>query len=203
MRSKKWCFLLIGASLLAQLPAAAARVERGTLVFDNVPPAPAALTASLDNYLNARQATPLGWSPGGQLLIATRFGDADQLHVLDKAGGARRQVTFYKEPVNEAVFSPDANQAGFVFLKDVGGDENSQLYFQRVGRDHGATADRRQITERRSALVECRPVGGLLQQSAQRPRFGHLHRRAGCGHAAEARLHRRCAGLDRARLVAG
>jgi dipeptidyl aminopeptidase/acylaminoacyl peptidase len=133
MRSKKWCFLLIGACLLAQLPAAAARLERGNLVFDNVPPAPAGLTAALDNYLNARQATPLGWSPGGQLLIATRFGDADQLHMLDKAGGARRQVTFYKEPVNDAVFSPDANQAGFVFLKDVGGDENSQLYFQRAG----------------------------------------------------------------------
>ncbi len=133
MRLKKSFFFLIGTALLAQLPASAARLERGNLVFDNVPAAPATLMSGIENYLNARQATPLGWSPGGQLLIATRFGDAEQLHLLERAGGARRQITFYKEPVNEAVFSPDSNRPGFVFLKDVGGDENSQLYFQRQG----------------------------------------------------------------------
>ena len=34
---------------------------------------------TLDAYLSARQATPLGCPPKGQLLIATRFGDVDQL----------------------------------------------------------------------------------------------------------------------------
>ena len=120
-------------ALLVCAQAPAARVERGNLVFDNVPPASPAIIGTLSHYRNARGATPLGWIPSGPLLIATRFADTEQLHLVDKAGGARRQLTFYDEPVNEAVVSSDANQSGFVFLKDVGGNENSQLYYQRAG----------------------------------------------------------------------
>jgi len=121
------------AMLLAASSAGAARVERGNLVFDNVPPVPGAVAASIDRYLDARGASPLGWSPAGQLLIATRFSDVDQLHLVDRAGGARRQLTFYREPVNEAAVSPGTARPGYVFLKDVGGNENSQLYYQRLG----------------------------------------------------------------------
>ena len=60
---------------LAGPTALAGRVERGNLVYDNIPEAPAGLVSTLNAYLNARQATPLAWSPSGQLLIATRFGD--------------------------------------------------------------------------------------------------------------------------------
>jgi dipeptidyl aminopeptidase/acylaminoacyl peptidase len=124
---------LLGLALLADSKAsAAARVERGTLTFDNIPETPAGLADKLAGYLNARQATPLGWSPKGQLLIATRFGDVDQLHVVDRAGGARRQITFLNEPVNEAAFSPDPSRNAYVYLKDVGGDEKAQLYYQRA-----------------------------------------------------------------------
>ena len=111
----------------------ASRVERGSLIFDNIPDAPAELTDALDGYLSARQATPLGWSPKGQLLISTRFGDVEQLHVVEQAAGERRQLTFLHEPITEAEFSPDPNRAGFFFLKDVGGNENAQLYYQRLG----------------------------------------------------------------------
>ena len=130
MRQNKLLPLL---ALLAALPATAGRVERGNLVFDNIPPAAPAVMDTINAYLNARGATPLGWLPGGSLLISTRFADADQLHVVDKAGGARRQLTFFNEPITEGAVSPDANTAGYVFLKDAGGDENSQLYFQRPG----------------------------------------------------------------------
>src|SRR5260370_41640501 len=61
----------------------APRVERGNLIFDNIPDAPAELTDALDGYLSARQATPLCWSPKGQTVISTRFGDVQQLHVVD------------------------------------------------------------------------------------------------------------------------
>jgi dipeptidyl aminopeptidase/acylaminoacyl peptidase len=107
------------------------RVERGNLTFENIPEAPAGLADKLDGYLNARQASPLGWSPKGQLLIATRFADVDQLHVLEQAGGARRQLTFLHEPITQAAFSPDPSRSAFVFLKDSGGNENAQLYYQR------------------------------------------------------------------------
>jgi dipeptidyl aminopeptidase/acylaminoacyl peptidase len=119
--------------LLTFAASGASRVERGNLIFDNVPDAPADLTDALDGYLSARQATPLGWSPKGQLLISTRFGDVDQLHMVEHAAGERRQLTFLHEPITEAEFSPDPARTGFFFLKDVGGNENAQLYYQRLG----------------------------------------------------------------------
>jgi len=106
---------------------------RDNLVFDNIPEPPSGSTEQLDAYLSARQATPLGWSPKGQLLIATRFGDVDQLHVVDRAGGERRQITFLRDPIAYGAFSPDPNRSAVVFSKDVGGNENAQLYYQRVG----------------------------------------------------------------------
>jgi len=114
----------------------ASRVERGSLIFDNIPDAPAELSDALDGYLSARQATPLGWSPKGQLLISTRFGDVEQLHLVEQAAGERRQLTFLHEPITEAEFSPDPSRAGFFFLKDVGGNENAQLYYQRLDDPH-------------------------------------------------------------------
>jgi dipeptidyl aminopeptidase/acylaminoacyl peptidase len=125
--------LLLAAPLLANSEVqAASRVERG-LTFDNIPAVPADLAEKLDGYLHARQATPLGWSPKGQLLISTRFGDVDQLHLVEQAGGARRQLTFLSEPITEAAFSPDPSRNAYVYLKDVGGNENAQLYYQRAG----------------------------------------------------------------------
>ena len=131
--------LLAAPSMLAApLPVSAqaagpSHVERGNLTFDNIPEAPQDLVERLDGYLNARQATSLGWSPKGELLIATRFGDVDQLHLVLKAGGARQQLTFLQEPINEAAFSPDPARSAYVYLKDVGGNESAQLYYQRLG----------------------------------------------------------------------
>jgi dipeptidyl aminopeptidase/acylaminoacyl peptidase len=121
------------ASLLVTSVSAAARVERGSLTYDNIPAVSAEIVEKLDNYLNARQATPVGWSPKGQLLITTRFGDVPQLHLVESAGGARRQLTFQREPITDAAFSPDPARSAYVYLKDAGGNENAQLYYQRVG----------------------------------------------------------------------
>ncbi len=112
---------------------AATRVERGNLIFDNIPELPADPADRLDAYLSAREASPLGWSPKGQLLIVTRFGDVDQLHVVDRPGGERRQITFLREPITQGAFSPDPNRSAYLFLKDVGGNEKTQLYYQRTG----------------------------------------------------------------------
>jgi dipeptidyl aminopeptidase/acylaminoacyl peptidase len=129
-----YLLLLLAAPLLAnsevQTPS---RVERGSLTLDNIPQVPADLAEKLDGYLNARQATPLGWSPKGQLLISTRFGDVEQLHLVEQAGGARRQLTFLLEPITDAAFSPHPSRNAYVYLKDVGGNENAQLYYQRAG----------------------------------------------------------------------
>ena len=129
-----YLFLLLAAPLLSHsLALPVTRVERGNLTFENIPQVPAELAEKLDGYLNARQATPLGWSPKGQLLIATRFADVDQLHLVEQPGGALRQLTFLHEPITEAAFSPDPARSAYVFLKDSGGNENAQLYYQRLG----------------------------------------------------------------------
>jgi dipeptidyl aminopeptidase/acylaminoacyl peptidase len=129
-----YLLLLLAAPLLTDSRAfAVSRTERGNLIFENIPQAPAELAERLDGYLNGRQATPLGWSPKGQLLIATRFADVDQLHLVEQPGGARRQLTFLHEPITEAAFSPDPVRSAYVFLKDSGGNENAQLYYQHLG----------------------------------------------------------------------
>jgi dipeptidyl aminopeptidase/acylaminoacyl peptidase len=104
------------------------RRERGSLLFDNIPPPDAALDARLARYLGSREASLLDWLPDGSLLIGTRFGDTEQVHRVAAPGRAREQLTFYAEPVRTARASPEGG--GFVFLKDTGGNEKSQLYYQ-------------------------------------------------------------------------
>jgi dipeptidyl aminopeptidase/acylaminoacyl peptidase len=129
-----YLLLLLAAPLLSAAPAwAVTRVERGALTLENIPQVPAELVETLAGYLNARQATPLGWSPKGQLLIATRFADVEQLHLVEQPQGARRQLTFLHEPITEAAFSPDPARNAYVFLEDSGGNENAQLYYQHLG----------------------------------------------------------------------
>jgi dipeptidyl aminopeptidase/acylaminoacyl peptidase len=126
------CLLVLAPLFCNSAAGAASRVERGNLIFDNIPQAPAAPADALDGYLSAREATLLGWSPQGQLLIATRFGDVDQLHVVEQPAGERRQVTFRREPITEASFSPGPGNAAFVFSSDTAGNEHAQLYYQRL-----------------------------------------------------------------------
>jgi dipeptidyl aminopeptidase/acylaminoacyl peptidase len=128
-----YLLLLLAAPFLLDASAAVPRVERGNLVFDNIPEPTAGLSEKLDAYLGARQATPLGFSPKGQLLIATRFGDVDQLHLVEQPGGERRQLTFLREPITQAAFSPDPGHSAYVYVKDEGGNEKTQIYYQRLG----------------------------------------------------------------------
>ena len=104
------------------------RRERGNLMFDNVPVPDRTLVARLSRYLESRQARLLDWLPDGSLLIATRFGETEQLHRLAAPMGAREQLTFYAEPVSFARAAPAGG--GFVYLKDEGGNENAQLYYR-------------------------------------------------------------------------
>jgi dipeptidyl aminopeptidase/acylaminoacyl peptidase len=112
--------------------AAQAAVEtRGNLVLDNIPAVDSALTARLDDYLNSRGASFVDWLPDG-LLIATRFGDVEQLHRVAVPMGAREQLTFSKEPVTVARAPQSALVPGFTFLRDQGGNENAQVYWYDI-----------------------------------------------------------------------
>ena len=114
-------------------PAAAkdARREMGSLVMEGVPDLPPALVERLRPYQNTRSASLQDWlADGSGILITTRFGETNQVHLVSSPKGDRRQLTFYPEPILEATVSPDAATHGFLFLKDAGGAENYQIYFR-------------------------------------------------------------------------
>src|SRR6266404_4915986 len=113
---------------LAQQAAAPAHRERGTLVFENIQLPDAALVARLERYQQSREATFLDWLADGSLLIATRFGDTEQLHRVAAPLGMREQLTFYQDPIEWA--RAPRTGSGFVILKDQAGDENAQVYYQ-------------------------------------------------------------------------
>lgn len=113
--------------------------ERGNLVLEGIPPAEPALDERLERYLHTRQARFLDWLPDGAMLIATRFGDVDEVHRLAAPLAMREQLTFYKEPVSDARVAQAAGAKGFAFLKDQGGDENAQVYYYDLA-DHSTRA---------------------------------------------------------------
>ena len=107
----------------------AAVEERGNLVLDNIPSVDTVLTTRLEDYMQSRGASFVDWLPGDALLIATRFGDVEQLHRVSTPLGAREQLTFYREPVTVARAPHSAVAPGFAFLRDQGGNENAQVHY--------------------------------------------------------------------------
>ncbi len=102
----------------------------GNRTSENIPAIPAELIERLNRYQNTRGASVAGWTRDGCLLISTRFAETAQAHRVCQPLGMREQLTFYPEPVAGIVPAPTrAWRDGFVFAKDKGGDEFSQLYW--------------------------------------------------------------------------
>jgi dipeptidyl aminopeptidase/acylaminoacyl peptidase len=112
-------FALVSVSL-AQTPA--------NLVVEGVPSIPDALRADVGRYLEFRGAGFEGWHPKRrEMLITTRFADTAQLHYVKMPGGARRQLTFFKEPVAGGAIQP-VDGDYILFSQDTGGGEFYQLH---------------------------------------------------------------------------
>src|ERR1700719_4017478 len=89
------------------------------LVVEGVPGIPAALVETAGRYGSYRSATLADWSPtGGEMLIATRFADTAQLHLVKMPGGERRQLTFFADAVGNGRFQPNDGKY-IVFAKDI------------------------------------------------------------------------------------
>ncbi|HEY8571728.1 S9 family peptidase [Phenylobacterium sp.] len=133
--------LLVGTALAATLAGVAlAQVrEVGNVVFDGVVPPSPELQARLAPYYNARSAVFEDWLPDGSILIATRFGETNQIHRVARPGAARTQLTFFSEPVNSAYAQPGAQR--FLYPRDVGGAEYYQAWLRDLsGREVQLTA---------------------------------------------------------------
>ena len=103
------------------------RVVLGQLEVEGVPPVPEELLSNLRPYQNTRQANFFGWIGDG-ILIGTRFGNTTQLHRIETPLGARRQLTFFDEPVGGAQVSPKPSPKDFIYARDTGGSEFYQLF---------------------------------------------------------------------------
>jgi dipeptidyl aminopeptidase/acylaminoacyl peptidase len=127
---KRYCFLLALALFAALLaPAQDTYIAPPeNLVVDGVPKIPAALAETAGRYASFRSASLSDWHPTKhEMLIATRFAETQQLHLVAMPGGARQQLTFYPDAVFNGRFHPNGGDY-IVFSKDVGGGEWYQLY---------------------------------------------------------------------------
>lgn len=128
----KKCYLVLTILLVSIAYSSTGQNKRelGNLVMENIPQIPEDLKERLNQYQNARGASPSTWSPSGdEMLMSTRFGETPQIHLISKPGGARKQITFFREPVGGGNFCPDSSWYGFMFTKDIGGNEFRQLYW--------------------------------------------------------------------------
>jgi dipeptidyl aminopeptidase/acylaminoacyl peptidase len=122
------------------------RVEKGNLVIEGIPEIPQRIVDRMLQYQNTRSAFLQDWHPSGEgVLISTRFGETNQIHWVQTPGGARQQITFFKEPVSGARMNPDPSTSGFIFSKDVGGSEFYQLFYFDL-----ATGEYRMLTDGKS-----------------------------------------------------
>lgn len=132
---RAWWWVSVVVLLVCSASAGAAeveRIERGNLVIEGIPEIPEAVSQRLDQYRNTRSASLSGWlADGSGIIISTRFGDTSQLHLVTEPGGARRQLTFFDEPVGGASVNPEHRT--LLFARDVGGSEFYQLFHFDLG----------------------------------------------------------------------
>jgi len=112
----------------AAFPQADQIAPNENLVAEGIPKIPTSLAETVERYTNFRAAVLDSWNPKKrEMLIATRFADTYQVHIVKMPGGARTQLTFYPDRVAGALYPPTKDDF-FVFSKDVGGGEFYQLY---------------------------------------------------------------------------
>jgi dipeptidyl aminopeptidase/acylaminoacyl peptidase len=98
------------------------------LVVEGIPKIPLAMAEEIDRYTQFRYAGLSSWHPTKrEMLITTRFADTSQVHIVKFPGGARTQLTFFRDSVSGASYQPTRADY-FVFSKGVGGNENYQKY---------------------------------------------------------------------------
>ncbi|MCB1844928.1 MAG: S9 family peptidase, partial [Halioglobus sp.] len=101
--------------------------NNGKLVMQGIPGIPAAVVDDLNRFQNVRAASFLDWSADGNgIYVSTRFADVNQVHRVDRPGGARQQLTFFSEPVSEVQRRPGSNTLSF--RRDAGGSEFAQIF---------------------------------------------------------------------------
>ncbi len=118
-------FLLIGQLAWGQTDTI---TPGSNLIIEGMSAIPNSVATGVKRYTESRAASFCDWHPvKREMIIATRFGNVPQLHNVKMPMGDRKQITFFDEPVMNATYEP-VNGDYFLFTKDVGGNEFSQIY---------------------------------------------------------------------------
>ncbi|MEL7184821.1 MAG: prolyl oligopeptidase family serine peptidase [Pseudomonadota bacterium] len=124
---KLLAFLLVVTSSLAFADVDRRVVNNGNLVLEDIPEIPADVVDDLNRFQNIRSAAFRGWSRDGQsLYVTTRFDDVSSLHRVDMPMGARRQLTFFDEPMGQVTRQPGSDR--LLYTQDAGGSEFAQIF---------------------------------------------------------------------------
>jgi len=103
-------------------------IPNENLITENIAEIPKELANQVKKYSEARGASLADIHPTkNEIIISTRFGSSAQFHRVSQPMGARRQITFFDEPVSGASYEPLKGEY-LVYSKDVGGNEFGQLY---------------------------------------------------------------------------
>ncbi|MGH9963070.1 MAG: TolB family protein, partial [Pyrinomonadaceae bacterium] len=161
--------LLLFAALLFAVPAfgqSAILAPAENLVTEGLPEIPASIAEEVRRYTESRGAGLSSWHPvKREMLIGTRFGDTNQVHLVRFPGGDRTQLTFFSERSGGASFRPKTGEY-FVFNRDVGGNEFFQFYRYDV-----ATGDVTLLTDGKS-----RNTGGAWSNNGEWLAFSSTRR---------------------------
>ena len=135
MKRYSWMFALSmsATAVLAQTPAdnktdeSTRTLNNGQLVLKHIPDIPQAVSDTLIRYQNTRSAPFEAFANNGEaVFISTRFGDVSQIHRVEQAGGARKQLTFFEEPIGGVARQPGSDSLAFTM--DSGGNEYAQIF---------------------------------------------------------------------------
>ena len=131
-RLKEKAFVSGAIVLLASFAGMADEVERralnnGNLILEDIPEIPEEVRYELFRWQDVRAASFRAWSTDGKsVYVSTGVGSVDSLHKVEMPGGARRQQTFYREPISDISRRPGVQE--LIFTRDAGGSEFAQIF---------------------------------------------------------------------------
>jgi len=122
-----FCILIFGFFVQAQDKKNLVQPNEN-LITENIAPIPKDLVQQVKKYSETRGASLASIHPlQEEIIITTRFGSTNQLHRVNQAMGARKQITFFDEPVNGGDYEPTKGDY-LIYSRDAGGNEFGQLY---------------------------------------------------------------------------
>ena len=160
------CVALFATGTIVLAEVVRIEANNGNLVMEDIPEIPASIVEDLNRYQNVRSGGFRSWTEdGNEIFISTRFGDVSQIHRVDHPGGARHQITFFKEPIGGLTRQPGGSK--MVFTMDAGGSEFSQIFLL----DPEGTSDAVMLTDgesRNTSVVWDRDGKQIVFQSTRR-----------------------------------